>query len=92
MNSYKIVGRISSAEGQLQALAQAVPMPAAPGVIEYQMSARAATHAQAVATLKRMSVSLGREILQRGDQITTVELDEAMPTDWAPAVVRQTQE
>jgi hypothetical protein len=76
MDELKITGRIFSVGTGYMAVVSAVPTGGRQDLTNEHMTKVCESYLEAAEALKRLSVALGRQILERGQQITTVDLDD----------------
>ena len=76
MEELKITGRIYSLGTGYMAVVSAVPTGGRQDRTNEHMTKVCESYLEATEALKRMSVALGRQVLERGHQITSVDLDD----------------
>ena len=76
MGELKITGRIFPVGTGYMAVVSAVPTGARHDRTNEHMTKVCESYLEAAEALKRMSVALGRQVLERGHQITAVEIEE----------------
>lgn len=77
MDELKITGRIFSVGTGFMAVVCAVPTGGRQDRTNEHMTKVCESYLEATEALKRLSVALGRQVLEQGHQITTVDLDDA---------------
>ena len=76
MEELKITGRIFSVGTGFMAVVSAVPSGARNDRTNEHMTKLCESYLEAADALKRMSVALGRQVLERGHQITAVDVED----------------